>query len=118
MTQTVESSCGFATQSVPVDISTSLLYQNVNFQKVLTSIPSLIQKGSDVSIDIKKLKNIKQLSITIKDSNDETVLNADYMLDGKEEQLPILMSSLNAGTFFIEFSTNGSILAAYSIRVR
>lgn len=118
LTQTVENSCGIATQSVPVDISTSLLYQNANFEKVLNAVPTLIQKGEDLTIAVKPLKNIQQLTMTVKDTKDEILSELIYTLDGSDEELPLFTSTLDEGTYFIEFSTNGNILAAKRIRVK
>lgn len=117
LTQTVENGCGIATQSVPVDISTSLLYQSANFQKALNSVPSLVQKGVDISIDVNELKNIEQFTITLKDTKDETLSELVYTLDG-DEALPIFTANLNQGIYFAEFSTDGNILATKRIRIK
>ncbi|MFK7949061.1 MAG: hypothetical protein AB8G11_15830 [Saprospiraceae bacterium] len=118
LTQTVENGCGIATQSVPVDISTSLLYQSANFQKALNTVPSLVQKGVDASISVKELKNIEQFMISLKDTKDEILSELVYTLDGNDNELPIFTSSLNQGIYFVEFSTNGNILATKRVRVK
>lgn len=118
LTQTVESSCGIATQSVPVDISTPLLYQNSNFKKALNTVPALVLKGNDMTIAVNALKNIEELIITVKNTNDETLSESNYTLNGNDEELPILTANLEQGVYFIEFSTGKNILAAKKIRVK
>lgn len=116
--QTVENSCGIATQSVPVDISTSLLYQSANIQSALKSVSSLVQKGNDSSIDVNQLKGIEQFTITLKNTTDETLSELVYTIDESGEQLPIFTSALEQGIYFLEFSSNGNVLAAKRIRVK
>ena len=116
--QTVENRCGIATQSVPIDISTPLLYQNSNFKTILKSLPNVVQKGSDITVDIQPLKNIKELSVALINSNDEVLSQTSFNLNDNPASLTLPTSTLSAGTYFLQFSSNKVTLAAKKIKIK
>lgn len=118
LTQTVENRCGIATQSVPIDISTPLIYQNSNFKTILKSLPNVVQKGNDILVDIQPLKNIKELSVAIININDEVLSETSFNLNDNPESLILPTSTQNSGTYFLQFSSNNVTLAAKKIRIK
>jgi len=118
LTQTVENRCGIATQSVPIDISTPLLYQKVNFRDVLASVPSVIQKGSDYRFSIDKLKDTEQLTITLKNVNNEVLSETVFTVNEGDNSITVPTSTLTVGTYFIVFSTQKTTLSAKRFRIK
>ena len=118
LTQTVENRCGIATQSVPIDISTPLIYQNSNFKTILKSLPNVVQKGNDILVDIQPLKNIKELSVAIININDEVLSETSFNLNDNPASLILPTSTQNSGTYFLQFSSNNVTLAAKKIRIK
>lgn len=116
LTQTVENICGFATQSIPVEVSMSSLYNKKNVAFTLNELPSLIEKGLDVHLDRSKLEDIKNLTIQIKGETDETLVEAKYTYEQKD--LIINTSVLEKGTYFIEIFSEQNILMTKKVRVQ
>lgn len=118
ITQNVENACGIASQSIPVEVSSSMLYRNSNIQKVLNTFPFLIEVGKDTTIDVSQIMDINELMVTIKNTNDEILAVSVYRLDTNDKQIPLSTSSLKPGIYFIEFSSNENILASKRIRIK
>jgi hypothetical protein len=63
--QTVENICGFATQTILIEITLAELFQKTKIEKVIRQMPFLIEGGSDIVLDIPGINLVSLLKSTL-----------------------------------------------------
>lgn len=117
--QTVENVCGFATQSIPIEISLSELFQKTGIEKVVQQIAFLIEQRNNIVLDISLLSNLDELTIVVKDDFNKIMVENNYAIKAiNNKKLSIGTANLEQGTYFIEFFGNEKLIMTKSIRVK
>ena len=119
LTQTVENICGFVTQTIPVEIQLPDAFNAVNIDKMVEKIPNLINSGSDMRLDVSVLSQIKNFSVIIKDDYNKLVIKTSYSIESITDKLfQVNTSNLEIGTYFMEFSTDETLIMTKRIRIK
>jgi hypothetical protein len=117
--QTVENICGFATQIIPVEITLSKQFQATKIEKVVQTIPFLINQGNNITLDVSDLSNLDIFTIVIKNDFNKIMVENKYAIQSIiNGNLSLGTTNLEEGTYFIEFFADETLVMTKSIRVK
>jgi hypothetical protein len=117
--QTVENICGFATQIIPVEITLSKQFQATKIEKVVQTIPFLINQGNNITLDVSDLSNLDIFTVVIKNDFNKIMVENKYAIQSIiNGNLSLGTTNLEEGTYFIEFFADETLVMTKSIRVK
>jgi hypothetical protein len=86
---------------------------------MVEKIPNLINSGSDMRLDVSVLSQIKNFSVIIKDDYNKLVIKTSYSIESITDKLfQVNTSNLEIGTYFMEFSTDETLIMTKRIRIK
>lgn len=118
LVQTVENICGFATQTIPVEISVPLKFKSTKIENVLEKMPSLINQGDNIKLEVSILSNWNTFNVIIRDDYNKLMKKNDYTIKSMSKELLIETTNLNAGIYFIEFFADEILVMTKKIRIK
>jgi hypothetical protein len=118
LVQTVENICGFATQTIPVEISVPIKFKSTNIENTLEKMPTLINQGDNIKLNVSTLSNSTTFNIVIRDDYNQLIKENSYIVKSMSKELLIETANLKSGIYFIEFFTDEILVMTKRVRIR